>query len=95
MEKIFEDNELYSVRFVCECLHPNHSLDVSIEKCSDGKHIYIEFSERYRAKNLGERFKFAWRALTGGNCADHDIGIRPEDIPDLINTLFRGIVEIV
>lgn len=89
MDKIFDDSDFSMVRFPCNCLHPYHSLDVYIEKDEDtGRLIECNFTLNMNGKGpLRWRIKEAWGLLRGKDTDADCLGLRDNDIPELIKFL--------
>lgn len=91
MDKLFDDSEFFSGRFSCDCLHPAHIVDISIEFQEDYKDntLTVDFAEKYdgSAYPLFDRIKRALCLLRGKEVWGHGFLIRKDDIPEMINLL--------
>lgn len=92
-DKIFEDDELITKRFSCDCLFPGHILDVSIELTDDDKRIVeCTFNLYMNGKTpFKYRLKQIWKLLRGEDGQLCDFILRKEDIPELIKLLSRAV----
>lgn len=88
MEKLFDDSDFKMVRFPCNCLSPNHSMDVYIENSDDGYLVECNFTLNLSGKApFWWRLKEAWGLLRGKDTDADCLGVRDEDIPQLIKFL--------
>ena len=77
------------VRFQCDCYHPSHILDVSIE--GDGKddpHPVLSFSV-YSSEHLPlmARLREVYKIMLGRRSTFEEIVIRPDDYAELVNLI--------
>jgi len=93
MEQIYCSNDYDVVRFPCDCMAQEHSMDVEVEiydgKERDGRersHIYFNMYLAGKA-DLKWRIKQAWSALRGRDGQVGDFILRDEDVPKLIEFL--------
>ena len=91
VDKIFEDDELITKRFSCECLFPGHVLDVSIELADKGKRIVSCTLNLYMDGKtpLRHRLKQIWKLLRSEDGQLADFILRPEDAGEMIEILSR------
>ena len=91
-DKLFEDDELITERFSCECLFPGHILDLSIELADEGKRVVECTLNLYMDGKapLKYRLKQIWRLLRGREGQLGDFILRKEDVPRLIELLSKA-----
>ena len=91
-EKLFDDSEFYMERFQCECLSPEHSLDIHLELADEGKRVVecgFNITMRGNAP-LGFRIKEALKYIMGKEMRYLDYLWRDKDIPRVIAVLRRA-----
>ena len=89
-DKLFEDNEFCCKRFSCDCGHPTHIVDFSIELDEDKRQVEIDFGERYSGNGLPllERIRIAfWFLLGRKDIWGHGFSLREEDVGEMIELL--------
>ena len=91
-DRLFDDNEYYCTRFSCECLHPAHIVDFSVELWGDEKGVSVDFTEKYTGFGLTflERVMRAIKLLLGKEVWGHGFTIRKGDIPEMIELLGKA-----
>lgn len=90
-DKIYEDDELITVRLPCGCMWPGHILDVCLELADSGNRVVECTMNLYMDGKapLKYRLKQIWKLLHGEDGSLADFIIRQEDIPELLNLLSR------
>lgn len=83
MEKIIEGKEYSIYRFQCDCLLPNHAIDIEVHKHPDD----IIFTFYSLGATLKERIRWCWKMIRTGKGFEHDFMIREEDIEKLRKVL--------
>ena len=94
-EKLFDDAEFYLERFQCDCLSPEHCLDVHLELADNGSRIVeCGFDITIRGNMpLWLRIKWALKYIIGKELSRLDYIWRDQDIPRIIAVLKRAINE--
>lgn len=90
-EKLFDDDEFYMERFQCDCLSPEHCLDIHLELADEGKRVVqcgFDITMGGKAPLLF-RIKEAFKYLIGIELTYIDYIWRAEDIPRVIAVLKR------
>jgi len=100
-DKLFDDSEFLSRRFICDCMDAGHSLDISVEIPNVPRENYrdkrrpisVAFWARYYGQwmTFGQRIKAAIRILRKKDISEHDFVFRQEDIPELVELLGKMI----
>lgn len=92
-DKLFDENDFYMKRFSCDCKHPSHIADFSIELDNDKRWVDIDFGERYSANVLPlfERIRVAfWFLLGKQDIWGHGFLLREEDVDEMIELLNKA-----
>lgn len=92
-DKIFEDDELITQRFSCNCLFPGHVLDLSIELADKGSRM-VECTLNFYMDGKAPwkyRIRQMWELLWGREGQLCDFILRKEDIPALVGLLNRAV----
>jgi len=84
-DKLLEDSELITKRFSCDCLSPEHIMDVSVE-LTGFRHCTFEF---YLSGTSYFRYRLrrAWDLLRGRETCLMDFYLRLEDVDELVELL--------
>jgi len=93
MDTLFDDDELITKRFSCECLSQGHIMDINIELTDGGTKLVsctLNFLMDGKAP-LKWRLKELLKLLRGEEIDILDFIIRPVDIPELIKALRQAI----
>ena len=88
-DKLFEDSEIITKRFTCECMDPAHTMDVSVELTPKKELVMFTFWESYLSGRLSflERLKRIFKLLIGRSVWENEFFLRREDIPELVDLL--------
>jgi len=89
-EKLFDNDEFYLERFQCDCLSPQHCMDIHLEL--EGKRVVqcgFDITMRGNAP-LWFRVKEALKYIIGKELERLDYIWRDEDIPRVIALLKRA-----
>ena len=91
-DKIFEDSEVITKRFTCECMDPAHTMDVTVELTPKKELIAFTFWESYFSGRLSflERLKKMVKLLIGRSVWENEFYLRREDIPELVDLLQKA-----
>ena len=94
-DKLFDDDEMITERFSCDCKSPQHILDVSVELADKGKKFVFCLFEFCLADSipLKSRLKEIWNILRGRGVLLGDFYLRPEDADVMIEILERAKVK--
>ena len=82
MERILEDNGSVTYRFQCDCLTPQHAIDVEVQKGNDVTIYFHSIPTDFRS-----RLRWCWRMLSKGIGYEHDMVLREYDVPELARIL--------
>lgn len=102
MDKIFEGNDYEAYRFACDCLHPFHVMDVSVEIDERGQWVEFDFeiAEIYSKKSFWNRLKDMIKVARGQEIYQCGFSVREEDrrhlkrLVDMANKKIAGRVQL-
>ena len=88
MEKLYEDSELTSVRFQCDCHAAGHNMTVTIERSPDGSIQMCSFEPYLAGKpRLLWRIKQAIKCLRGMDGELGDFILCEKDYQEIVNLM--------
>ena len=92
-EKLFDNDEFYLERFQCDCLSPEHCIDIYLELTDEGKRVVMcgmDVTMKGKAP-LRFRIKEAFKYIIGIELTQLDYVWRVEDIPRVISIFKRAL----
>ena len=97
MDKLFDDHELITGRFSCDCSDHKHVLDLSIELTPEPKQRFVHCEFRFHVYGRSPRWyrlKQILKLLRGKNGEMCDFLLRQDDIEPMICLLENALPEL-